>query len=265
MVKETILVLGKTGMAGHMVFDYLESLGKYAVFGTSRDELNADDFIIKIEKVLKEYNPQYIINCIGIINKYADKNPELTKRINSIFPHLLAYLCIKNNWKLVHISTDCYLDDDIYGRSKFLGEVNDRQNLTVRTSIIGPELKEGSGLFHWFMSQQIAVNGFSNAYWDGVTTLQLSKFIEGHIDSGNYTGIVDYRTKNSISKHDLIKLISEIFNKNIKIIEDNRKVKDKRNFNPDVWCLKDYRMQLMELKNFMQGNKRYENYLQYKE
>lgn len=262
MIKKTVLILGREGMAGHMVFDYLSSLKKYNVFGTTKSELNAESDAIKIEEILKRYEPGYMINCIGIINKYADKDPAITIKVNGVFPHLLAYLCLKNNWKLVHLSTDCYLDDDVYGKSKFLGEVNDRQNLTVRTSIIGPELKNGQGLFHWFMSQQDEVHGFTKAYWDGVTTLQLAKFIEDYIDSGNSTGVIDYRTQASISKHDLIKLISEVFNKSIRIIRDDRETKDKRNKNPNFWCQKDYRTQLIELRNFMQSNPKYKNYLQ---
>jgi dTDP-4-dehydrorhamnose reductase len=260
-MKKRILVLGMNGMLGHIVHDYLLDTGKYSVFGLNRKSLNALQDEKDIEKIIANYSPNYIINCIGLINKYTSSDGELAKKINGIFPHLLSYLSIKNNYRLIHISTDCYLDEDFYGKSKRLGEINDTQNLTIRTSIIGPELKDGYGLFHWFMSQQGEANGFTKAHWDGVTTLQLSKFIEEHIDSKNYTGIIDYRTKNSITKHDLIKLISEIFNKNIKILEDNREIKDKRNFNPDVWCLKDYSTQLTELKDYMKKNK--EKYARY--
>lgn len=260
MSQKTILVLGKTGMAGHMIFNYFNSLKKYNVFGTSKEELDAEWDIIKIEKILEKYKPDYIINCIGIINKYSDKDPPTTKRINSIFPHMLAYLCIKNNWKLIHISTDCYLDGDVYGKSKFLGEINDKQNLTIRTSIIGPELKDGYGLFHWFMSQQGEANGFVKAYWDGVTTLQLAKFMHFCINSPQLFGIIDYRTRKSISKYKLLILISKIFNKKIVIRSSNQEMKDKRNKNPDFWCEKDYQTQLAELKSFMQGNQEYESY-----
>ena len=217
---------------------------------------------LKIESKLKNYSPDYIINCIGLINRYANLNESLAKKVNSVYPHLLAYICIKNNWKLIHISTDCYLDKDFYGKSKFLGEVNDRQNLTIRTSIIGPELKEGRGLFHWFLSQKDSVNGFTKAYWDGVTTLQLAKFIKRCIDYKNLTGIIDYRTKKSLDKYSLLKIISKIFNKNINIKEDDRKIKDKRNFNADFWCNKNYKKQISELKKYIAKNsKKYAKYL----
>lgn len=259
---EKILVLGKTGMLGHMVYNYLLGTNKYEVIGLDRERLNALDSEEKIEEEILRNSPKYVINCIGLINKYTDKNEEATKKINSTFPHFLAYLGIKYGWKLIHISSDCYLDEDIYGRSKFLGEICDNHNLTIRTSIIGPELKEGFGLFHWFMSQKNEVNGFVKSNWDGVTTLQLAKFIEEHIDSKNYTGIIDYRTKDSISKYELIKLISKIFNKDIKIIQDYRDMKDKRNFNPNVFCLKNYNTQLIELKDYMENNnEKYERYL----
>lgn len=251
-MKKKILVLGKTGMLGHMVFDYFSSLGKYNVLGTNREDfdiLKMSDW--EIEEKIKAYSPDYIINCIGLINVYANENEELAKKINSTFPHLLAYLGIKNNWEIIHISTDCYLDEDIYGRSKFFGEINDKYNITIRTSIIGPELKDGFGLFHWFMKQKEEVNGFVGAFWDGVTTLQLSIFIGECIDKGNLSGIIDYRTKESSNKHELLRLISIIFNKNTGIRMDNREMKDKRNPNADIWCLKDYPNQLKELRDWM--------------
>lgn len=256
-----ILVLGKTGMLGHMVYNYLLETNKYEVFGLDRKRLNALDNEEKIEEEILKYSPNYVINCIGLINRYTNEDEEATKKINSVFPHFLAYLGIKYGWKLIHISSDCYLDEDTYGKSKFLGEICDHHNLTIRTSIIGPELKEGFGLFHWFMSQKDNVNGFVNVYWDGVTTLQLSKFIEEHIDSKNFKGLIDFRTKNSITKYDLLNLISKIFNKKITINKDDKELKDKRNLNPDIFCLKDYEAQLVELKEYMEKNKK--NYLKY--
>ncbi len=256
--KKNILILGSKGMLGHLVLDYFNRLKKYNVEGTSKKELNALMDEKKIERILKKYDPDYIVNCIGIINKYSDENPSLTKTVNTVFPHLLAYLSIKNGWKLIHISTDCYLDNDLYGKTKFLGEINDRNNLTIRTSIIGPEIKKkGAGLFDWFMFQKEEVKGFSGVFWDGVTTLQLAKFIEYCINKHSLHGIVDYRTKNNTDKYKLLFLISKIFNKKIKIIKDERKMKDKRNLNPDFWCKKNYEIQLKELKKFIGKKEKY--------
>ena len=257
-----ILILGINGMLGHLVYDYLLGTEKYEVIGLARDSLDALESDNKIEEILSKYSSDYVINCIGLINIHANLNEKKAKKINGIFPHLLAYLGIKNNWKLIHISSDCYLDEDIYGKSKLLGEINDSHNLTIRTSIIGPELKDGFGLFHWFMSQKNSVNGYIRAYWDGVTTLQLSKFIEEQIDSGQYTGIIDYRTKDYTDKYHLIKLIADIFYKKIEIKPDDRKVKDKRNPHADIFCIKSYFEQLQELKDYMKKNpKKYIRYL----
>jgi len=258
-----ILVLGEKGMLGHLVYDYLRNKGKYKISGLGKDTLDATKNKDEIEKILSKFSLDYVINCMGLINKYADTNPEITKKINTEFPHILSNLAIKYGWKLIHISSDCYLDQDIYGRSKKLGEIDDSHNLTIRTSIIGPEIKEGAGLFHWFMSQKESVNGFRGALWDGVTTFQLAKFIEEEIDSEENKGILDYRTKESTNKYALLKLVSKIFNKNIEIHLDDRKMKDKRNLNADKWCLNNYESQIIDLKNYMQENEeKYQRYFQ---
>jgi len=257
-----ILVLGKKGMLGHLLYDYLLGTRKYEVIGFEKNSLDALKSKKEIEKIISKHSPDYVINCIGLINIYANKDKEMAEKINAIFPKILADLGIKNNWKLIHISSDCYLDDDIYGKSKRLGEINDSHNLTIRTSIIGPELKEGFGLFHWFMAQKESVDGYIKAYWDGVTTLQLSKFIEEQIDSDKYTEIIDYRTKEYIDKYHLIKLIADIFNKKIEIKKDYREIKDKRNLQADVFCFKTYSQQIKELKDYMEKNKKkYAKYL----
>lgn len=250
-------------MLGHMIHDYLSNQESYDVIGLGKNSLNALDSEKNIERKLLNDSPEYIINCIGLINVYANKNKELARKINSVFPHFLAYLCIKHKWKLIHIGSDCYLDKDIYGKSKNLGEVNDNNNLTIRTSIIGPELKNGFGLFHWFMTQKGEVNGFTQAHWDGVTTLQLSKFIDRCISKEDKKGILDYRTKKSSTKYELLKMISEIFEKDIKIKKDPREIKDKRNLDADEWCLKSHNKQLSELKDYMgEKTNKYSPYLE---
>jgi dTDP-4-dehydrorhamnose reductase len=250
-----ILVLGKTGMLGHMVFNYFVSLNKYSVMGTTRKEIDPIVMTeLEIENKINSYKPDFVINCIGIINKYADKDERITYNVNSEFPHLLSYLGIKNKFKLIHVSSDCAFDDDVYGKSKLLGEINDIHNLTIRTSIIGPEIKEGFGLFHWFMSQEGKVNGFTKAFWDGVTTLELAKFINECITK-NIKGLINYRTRKSVSKFELLQIISKVFDKKIEIIADNRDMKDKRELNSEYWCEKSYEQQLTEMKEFMRIKK----------
>ncbi len=257
-----VLVLGKNGMLGHMVYGYLSSLNKYDVSAIDKEELDVLKFSDQeIESVITRFSPSYVINAMGLINKSPILNEQTAKRLNTDFPHLLAYLGMKQGWKLIHISTDCYLDEDLYGRSKFFGEVNDHHNLTVRTSIIGPELNPaGFGLFNWFMTQEGSVSGFTKAYWDGVTTLQFAKFVDYCISEGNLTGVVDYRTKESLSKHDLLGLIAKVFGKKIEIRGDDREMKDKRNLNADFWCEEDYESQLVDLKHYMENNLLYKRY-----
>jgi len=138
---------------------------------------------------------------------------------------------------VIHISTDCvfsgekgsYAETDlldgtsIYAKTKALGEITHAPHLTIRTSIIGPELKEsGIGLFHWFQQQTGMVNGFTNVWWNGVTTLELAKGID-HVIQKNITGLLHLTAPQPISKHDLLMLLQQSFQKNdVKIIEDGR-------------------------------------------
>uniref|UniRef100_UPI0028AB8762 sugar nucleotide-binding protein n=1 Tax=Empedobacter sp. TaxID=1927715 RepID=UPI0028AB8762 len=192
-----ILVLGAAGMAGHVVYTYLTELNKYEVIGTTNSN-NIKGVNIKlnifdkdeVEKTIKKLQPDIIVNCIGMLIRTSRTNPDQTIYGNAYFPYILKDLADKNNAKLIHISTDCvfsgkiggYTENsfkdatDVYGLSKNLGEIIDDKNLTIRTSIIGPELKQnGEGLFHWFMQQDRIVNGFKSNFWSGVTTLELAK------------------------------------------------------------------------------------------
>ena len=178
----------------------------YKVFGIARD-VNANEnlFVLdvsdtnKLEQIIKENSFDIVINCIGLLNKTAESSPELAVWYNSYFPHLLSSLGSKYDFKLIHISTDCvfsgkeggYREDSFkngvgfYAQSKALGEVINTNDLTFRTSIIGPELKQnGIGLFHWFMNQEKKISGFSKAYWTGVTTLELAEGINQAIRIG---------------------------------------------------------------------------------
>ncbi|QYS91384.1 SDR family oxidoreductase [Flavobacterium covae] len=200
-----ILLLGATGMAGHVVYTYLTETKKYEVFGTTNsNDFGENTFKLnifdekKVEEIVANVNPDIIINCVGMLIQSSKKNPDQTIFGNVYFPHLLKKIAENNKAKLIHISTDCvfsgksgkYTENsfkdaiDIYGMSKSLGEIIDEQNLTIRTSIIGPEIKEnGEGLFHWFMKQKVEVNGFRSNLWSGVTTLELAKFIDWIIEN----------------------------------------------------------------------------------
>lgn len=235
MTKKKILLLGATGMAGHVAYHYLKETNKYEIIDVVfRNKLTADSIVLDVtdihatEELIKTVKPDIIVNCIGILIKGSRQHPDNAIYINAYFPHLLERLSSEIDAKLIHISTDCVFSgkkgnyteydfkdaDDVYGRSKALGEVDNDRDVTIRTSIIGPELKQnGEGLFHWFMHQEGKVNGFTDAIWGGVTTLELAKAIDKAIDN-NLTGLVHLSNGTGINKYDLLNLFRTIWNRN---------------------------------------------------
>lgn len=229
-----ILLFGATGMAGHITYSYLRSTGKYNITNVVfRTPLNENSIVVDVTnrdavaEIVHIEQPEVIINCIGVLIKGSKEHPDNAILINAYFPHLLKKLADEVDAKLVHISTDCVFSgkkgyyteedfrdaDDVYGRSKALGEVINDKDLTIRTSIIGPELKRnGEGLFHWFMNQHGQINGFKTAIWGGVTTLELAKAIDAALLQ-NETGLVQLSNGVGISKYDLLGLFKEIWNK----------------------------------------------------
>lgn len=223
------LILGINGMAGHIIAQYLMEQGHNAK-GFAREHSPVCDTIIgdarneqDVINALQSDSYDYVINCIGVLNRFVDANLADGIYLNSVFPHFVAKQLEDTNAKLIHISTDCvfegtkgkYTEDDIpdatsyYGRSKALGEVVDEKNLTIRTSIVGPELKQnGIGLFHWFMSQKDEVYGYQKVMWSGVTTLQLAKAIAQDIKTPQ-TGLYHLVNNHDISKHDLLVLFNQ--------------------------------------------------------
>lgn len=217
-----ILLLGHRGMAGHMIYDYLSNRTHFEVLNA--DELlgykfNAIANLDELENKLKVNPVDCIINCIGLLKKKCDQDPINAIKINSLLPHQLVKIADEIDAQVIHLSTDCYMDDDVYGRSKRAGEINYPTHLTIRTSIIGPELKrDGEGLFAWFMRQEGEINGYTNVIWDGVTTLELAKFIDFYLNSTNKLhGIKNLRSMQKISKYDLLEFINKIYNKQVHI------------------------------------------------
>ncbi|MFS0562185.1 SDR family oxidoreductase [Terribacillus sp. 179-K 1B1 HS] len=228
-----ILILGGKGMAGHVMYRYLRKQPDYDVYYTSRDRkdkssiyLDAVD-TLALEKLINSLEPDVVINCIGILNDAAEQNPLLAFRVNSLLPHQLAGFMERKNGRLIQLSTDCvfsgkdgqYKETDfrdgtsVYSQSKQLGEITAKPHLTIRTSIIGPELKKnGIGLFHWFMSQSGKIKGFEKVYWNGVTTLELAKAADFFIQEQT-SGLYHLCPEGKISKHDLLQLIKEIYQK----------------------------------------------------
>lgn len=240
-----ILILGATGMLGHVVKLHFEQQG-YEVFTTTRsknDELYFDpmDNINTFLSVCNKIKPQIVINCIGILNKDAEDHKAKAVLINSYLPHYIDELSHDLNFKLIHVSTDCVFDGEkgkysedsvkdaknFYGQSKALGEIDNDRNLTLRTSIIGPDSNpNGIGLFQWFINQKDQTSGYSKVMWTGVTTIQLAKSMEEAIKN-NLVGLYHVVNGSEISKLDLLKLFKEYFSKDIEISENANVVSNK--------------------------------------
>lgn len=231
-----ILILGSEGMLGHIVKAYFQEKG-YAVRGTSRSggeyyTFDATKNMRDIEMFLDDFQPDAVINCIGILNRVAEDNKALAVLVNSYLPHYTGELCANKGVKFIHVSTDCVFDGkanggytedsfrtavDFYGRSKGLGEINNGTNLTLRTSIVGPDKNEnGIGLFQWFMNQEKEVNGFDKVIWTGVTTIELAKAMEKAI-THNLIGLRHVVSNEKIDKFSLLTLFKKHFNKDIVI------------------------------------------------
>lgn len=239
-----ILVLGKNGMLGHVVYNYFKEQ-ENEVYGTvyNSDGLVYDAFNNqeKLEDIIKSIKPDVVINCIGILNKAAEDNKTLAVKVNSLLPHYIDNLSSEYNFKFIHVSTDCVFDGkkgkyneesypdaiSFYGRSKALGEINNNRNLTLRTSIVGPDNNpNGIGLFEWFITQNNPISGYSKVIWTGVTTIELAKCMEKAI-ANNLTGLHHVVNNDFISKYDLLKLFAKYFNKDIEINENNNVISEK--------------------------------------
>lgn len=227
------LVLGCNGMAGHTISLYLKEQG-HEVFGFDRrpseliDSVVGDAMDAELIKELIGVNKfDSVINCIGLLNQFAENNKAAAAYLNSYLPHHLAELTYNTDTQIIHLSTDCvfsgnrgqYTESDFkdgesfYDRSKALGELDDEKNITLRNSIVGPDINpNGIGLFNWFMQQKGEINGFTKAMWTGQTTLQLAKTMEAAAKvkaHGLYNTVPD----TSISKCDLLGL----FNNHIRV------------------------------------------------
>lgn len=239
-MKKKILVIGIKGMAGHIIFKYLPQLGDYEVYGVARN-IEPSDHVFNLDvSNLDELNKildlefDVIINCVGVLNKDAEDNPDKAIWFNSYFPHHLEAITKNTRTKVISISTDCvfsgkrggYTENDFkdgngfYAMSKSLGEIDNEKDLTIRTSIIGPELNQnGIGLFHWFMKQTGSINGYSKAFWSGITTIELAKVINAAIRQ-DLTGIIEITQEEKIDKYSLLNLFNKIFRNNELIINE---------------------------------------------
>ena len=274
-----ILILGASGMAGHLITLYFKERG-YDVTGFTRrpidyckniigDALSVED--LRRTLISDEYD--VVINCIGILNQFADNNKADAVFLNGFLPHFVAdtFRCRKT--KLIHMSTDCvfagntgpYYEDSLqdgrifYDRSKAIGELNDEKNLTFRNSIIGPDSnKNGIGLFNWFMKQDGPIGGYTGAIWTGVTTYTLAKAMEQAIKE-NLKGLYNLVNNESINKYELLKLFNKYFKNNSLEINPNDKLqldKSLRNTRTDFsFIVPSYEQQIQEMKEWVYTHK----------
>lgn len=284
MKKKRILVLGATGMAGHMIYYYLKEQERYEIHNmVFRTKLTDESIICDVHdkhalrQVFQQVKPDIAINCIGVLVNESKTNPDNAIYLNAYLPHFLKSLADETGGRLIHISTDCvfsgkkgkYVEndfrdaDDVYGRSKALGEINNEKDCTLRTSIIGPELKEnGEGLFHWFMQQKGEIKGYTNAIWGGVTTLELAKAVDKVIEH-NLAGLYQVTNEMGISKYELIHLFKKIWDRSDVKIEPfkdyfaDKSLQKSRNFNFNV---PGYEFMLEEMKEMMKKINNYSIY-----
>lgn len=238
------LVLGSTGMAGHVIAIYLKEKG-HKVVGFSRrpvsfcENFEGDAFDLRsLEQIIREVNYDAVINCIGVLNKDAEAEKDKAVFLNSYLPHFLSSISKDLSTKIIHLSTDCVFSgktggyfeksftdgETFYDRSKALGELENQKDLTFRNSIVGPDLEEnGIGLFNWFMRQDGQINGYSRAIWTGVTTLTLAQAIET-ATINNLTGIYHLVNDKDISKFKLLSLFNRYFRDNRLEIKESEDV-----------------------------------------
>lgn len=270
-----LLILGGNGMAGHIITQYFKSCSTYTVFSTSRDASNSSTIQLdvrdqgKLEEVIDSLIPDVIINCVGILNEQASQNPIDALLVNSLLPHTLAKLMDRYGGRLIHVSTDCvfsgkkggYVENDphdgqtVYAKTKSLGEVIGSKHLTIRTSIVGPEIrKNGIGLMHWFMQQSGQIKGYTNVFWNGVTTLELAKAIHAMIEQ-NIMGLYHLTAPRKISKYELLELFKMVFTKEDVIIEPDETIRlDKtlKNTRNDFqYQVPGYKGMLVELRDWL--------------
>jgi dTDP-4-dehydrorhamnose reductase len=271
-----VLIFGGNGMLGHKLvqswqneFDVHTTIRKsfaelehLQIFERNKtfDNVEVTNFDL-VTKIIDEVKPDAIVNAIGIIKQLpTSKNIVKTLEINSIFPHKLAEICQARNIRFITISTDCVFNgkkgnytendisdaEDVYGKSKYLGEVTSENCLTIRTSIIGREIGTSHSLVDWFLSNEgIQVKGFTKAIYTGFPTIVLAEIIADILkNQPNLSGLYQI-SSNLIDKFSLLKIIREAYNANIEIESDtdfqidrslnSNKFKNATGFNPKSW------------------------------
>jgi dTDP-4-dehydrorhamnose reductase len=253
-----VLILGGSGMLGHKLWQVCaerfdayvtfrqsaEAYAKIGLFDLARvvGNVSVDDFD-SVARAVAKVEPEVVVNCIGIVKQDAGaKNPISSISINALFPHRLGQVCKAAGARLVHLSTDCVFSgskgnyaetdvtdaEDLYGRTKLLGELTDEGCLTLRTSMIGRELRGAHGLLEWFLNQEgKTVRGFKRAIFSGFTTQALAEIIARIIAAHGHLAGVWHVAADPITKFDLLSQVKEAHDLNINIEPDESFVCDR--------------------------------------
>lgn len=270
-----ILVLGASGMAGHMIAIYLQEQG-HDVIGFARRKVSfvpgiagdaADTRLL--QEIVTAGRFDAVINCIGVLNQTAERFRARAAFLNAYLPHFLAEITSGTDTQIIHMSTDCVFSgktghyteaslrdgETFYDRSKALGELEDGKNITLRNSIVGPDINpDGIGLLNWFMRQKGEIQGYTRAMWTGLTTLQLAKIMEKAIlqrAHGLYNMVPDH----NISKYELLGLFNRYLRNSAVRIHpfdgfsaDKTLVRTRFDFMPDI---PGYEIMVRELSGWM--------------
>lgn len=256
--KTTVLVLGAGGMLGSSVFRFFMADTNFRTYGTlrSKDKLNffnateIQNLLVNVDvysetdllSIFSTTCPDVVVNCVGIIKQVeAARNHFTILAINTLLPHRLAQYCRVSRARLVHISTDCvfsgsmggYVEDDfadaddLYGRSKYLGEVDYSNAITLRTSIIGHELGTAHSLVDWFLAQKGTINGYKNAIFSGLPSIEVARAIRDFVIPNTTLHGLYHLSSAPIDKFSLLNLVKEIYDHSITILPHENVVIDR--------------------------------------
>lgn len=246
-----ILILGGDGMLGHQLLKSLaprhevrvtlrqdlEAYASYQLFNNDNAYAGIDvRSLERLTEVLADFRPEAVINAVGIVKQRPTAKESIPSlEINSLLPHRLAVLCKAVGARLIHLSTDCIFSgkkgnyqendpsdaEDLYGKTKFLGETQDDHCLTLRTSIIGRELSRSKSLLEWFLAQSGTIRGFTKAIYNGFTTLEMSRIIENLLVNYPEASGVYQVSSEPISKYGLLLLFREKLGIKVEIVPDD--------------------------------------------
>jgi dTDP-4-dehydrorhamnose reductase len=276
-----VLILGSTGVLGKNLSLLLLKKKIEVSYISRRKNIKSHKYLKdfsnfkKLEKLILEINPTHIVNCLGVTHFNKDfKLKKKTSLINTKLPKFLSKFSLKNKIFFLHISTDCVFSGkkglynensikdatDLYGKTKSRGEVQNKYSGTIRTSFIGPETSTSESLLNWFLKQKNPVNGFTKAYFSGLTSLEISIIIYNHFLKKKYlyNRIINI-SGNRISKYSLLKKISKTFKKEILIkkysnFQIDRSLNNRLFINKTNYKVKSWSLMLKELNRFMIEN-----------